>query len=106
MGTSCLLICCSYHHKNTRKIADTIARVLDAEVRTPRQLDPGDLEAYRLVGFGSGIDGGKHYRALLDFVDGLPFVADRKAFVFSTCGVPAIGFSERAVRENCKLGAT
>ena len=46
-----------------------------------------ELEKYDLIGFGAGIDSGKHYRELLDFADALPQVADKKAFIFSTSGM-------------------
>jgi flavodoxin len=34
------------------------------------------------------IDSGKHYKEILDFADALPQVAEKKAFIFSTCGAP------------------
>jgi flavodoxin len=83
----CLLIVYSYHHNNTRKIAETMAKVLDAEIKTPQQSNPEDLQNYDLVGFGAGIDSGKHYKVLLDFADGLPQVTSKEAFIFSTAGV-------------------
>lgn len=98
-----LLVLCSYHHKNTEKIAKVFARVLDARIRTPRQIDPDELQEYSLIGFGSGIYGGKHHRALLDLADKLRQVTNRKAFIFSTCGVPAIGMTEEVVVENHSL---
>ena len=77
----------SYHHKNTEKIAKVFAQVLDAEIKTPRQIDPEDLQAYDLVGFGSGIYGEKHHRTLLDLADRLPQVTNKKAFIFSTSAI-------------------
>ncbi len=87
-----LLVVVSYHHNNTHKVAEAMAKVLDAEVRTPQQTIPEDLEKYDLVGFGSGIDTDKNYKELLEFAGKLPQVTDKKAFVFSTCGMP-IGVS-------------
>ena len=55
-----LLVLFSYHHKNTEKIAKTLARVLNAQIKTPEQVDPEKLKQYDLVGFGAGIDSGKH----------------------------------------------
>jgi len=78
----------SYHHNNTQKVAEVMAKVLDAEIRTPQQTNPEELQKYDLVGFGSGIDSGKHYQVLLDFADKLPQLKDKKAFIFSTCGAP------------------
>ncbi len=89
-----LIIVDSYHHGNTEKIANAMAGILGAEVRTPRTIDPKALERYDLVGFGSGIDSSKHYTPLLDLADSLPRIAGRKAFIFSTCGAPAFAFGE------------
>jgi flavodoxin len=90
----CLLIVYSYHHNNTQKVAEVFAKVLDAEIRTPQQTNPEKVQDYDLVGFGSGIDTGKNYRELLDFADRLPQVTDKKAFVFSTSGMP-VGISSQ-----------
>ena len=79
----------SFHHGNTEKVAQAIAKVLGASIRAPAQASPQELLGCDLVGFGSGIDSAKHYRPLLDFVDGLPQSSNGKAFIFSTCGIPA-----------------
>jgi flavodoxin len=83
-----LLVLCSYHHRNTAKIANVFATVLDASITTPQKLRPEALHEYDLIGFGSGIYGDQHHRALLDLADSLPQVANRNAFIFSTCGAP------------------
>jgi flavodoxin len=79
-----LLVLVSYHHKNTEKIARAIATVLDAQIKTPQQLDMEALHGYDLIGFGSGIYSGKHHEALLSLVDMLPPVTNKNAFIFST----------------------
>lgn len=78
----------SYHHKNTEKIANVIAKVLDAQIKKPQQVNPDELQEYSLIGFGSGIYGAKHHTDLLNLVDKLPQVTNGKAFIFSTNGVP------------------
>ena len=83
----CLLIVYSYHHNNTRKIAEAMAKVLDAEIKTPQQSNPEELQKYDLVGFGAGIDSGKHYKVLLDYAEKLPQVDNKDTFIFSTAGV-------------------
>jgi flavodoxin len=88
----CLIVVYSYHHHNTQKIAEVFGKVLDAQVKSPQQTSPEEVQEYDLVGFGSGIDTGKNYKELLDFADKLPKVTDRKAFVFSTSGMP-VGIS-------------
>ena len=82
-----LLVLFSYHHNNTEKIANVFAKVLDAPIKTPQQIDPEELQEYSLIGFGSGIYDGKHHKVLLDLADKLPQVTDRKAFIFSTSGM-------------------
>jgi flavodoxin len=64
-----------------------MAKVLDAKVKSPQQTGSDELKEYDLVGFGAGIDSGKHYRELLDFADALPQVTDKKTFIFSTSGM-------------------
>jgi flavodoxin len=82
-----LIVCFSYHHNNTQKIAEVMAKVLDAPVQTPQKTLPKELQQYDFVGFGAGIDSGKHYPELLDFADKLPQVTNKKAFIFSTSGL-------------------
>ena len=91
MKTASLIILFSYHHRNTEKLALRIAKVLNAEIQTPQQVDPQKVGEYDLVGFGSGIYDAKHHASLLKLVYGLPEMSDRKAFIFSTNGVPAFG---------------
>jgi len=81
-----LVICFSYHHKNTEKVASTIASTLNAEMKTPQEINPNDIANYDLVGFGSGIYFGKLHKVLLDLADKLPQVTNKKAFIFSTSG--------------------
>ncbi|MHA1614577.1 MAG: flavodoxin family protein, partial [Candidatus Thorarchaeota archaeon] len=68
----------------TEKIANVFAKVLDAQIQTPRQVSLEEVQGYDLVGFGSGIYGDEHHRTLLDLADKLPQVTDKKAFIFST----------------------
>lgn len=79
-----LLILYSYHHKNTEKIANVFAKVLDAQIKTPQQINPEELQEYSLIGFGSGIYDEKHHKFLLELADKLPQVTSKKAFIFST----------------------
>ncbi len=81
-----LVICYSYHHKNTEKVASVFAKALDAELKTPLDINPNWLSEYDLTGFGSGIYFGKHHKVLLEFIDKLPLAANKKAFIFSTSG--------------------
>ena len=81
-----LLVLYSYHHHNTEKIAKVFAEVLGAEIKTPKQIIPENIQDYDLVGFGSGIYGFKHHKTILNLADRLPQVEGKKAFIFSTSG--------------------
>ena len=56
------------------------------------------METYDLIGFGSGIDSGKHYPQMLKFVENLQNVNDKKAFIFSTSGL----YSEKKMSKDHK----
>lgn len=92
-----LIVCYSYHHHNTEKIANAIAAVLEAEVKTPQQINPAELAEYDLIGLGSGIYGSSHHQSLLDLADNFPQGANGKTFLFSTCGVPAFTLEQGEV---------
>src|SRR5665648_100823 len=82
-----LLVLYSYHHNNTEKIAKVFAKVLDAQIKTPQQINPEELQEYSLIGFGSGIYSAKHHKFLLDLADKLLPVTNKKTFIFSTSAI-------------------
>lgn len=92
---NCLLIVYSYHHNNTLRVAEVFAKVFDAKIVTPEQVDPEKLGEYDLVGFGAGIDSDKHYPQLLDLAEKLPQVNKTNAFIFSTSGVSNPKYQEK-----------
>ena len=99
MTTKATIFLYSYHHENTRKVADAIAVKINASiVDITENIDFSTLEEYVLISFGSGIDSGKHYQLLLDFAEKLPNVKGKRAFVFSTCGV----YNEKQMERNHK----
>lgn len=83
---SAIVVCRSKSHGNTAKIADAIAKVLDAQVVKPSDIDPQHIADYDLVGFGSGIYAASYDHELRRFVASLPPVRDKLAFVFATAG--------------------
>lgn len=83
----CLLIVYSYHHTNTLKIANEFANVLNARIVPPRSVDVEELSSYDLIGFGAGIDSGRHYRQLLELAERLPSGSGKAGFIFSTSAV-------------------
>jgi len=87
-----LIIYISVHHGNTERVAKVMANILDADLLQVEQVDASMLEQYDLIGFGSGIYVGKHHNSLLDFVDKLPIMRNKKAFIFSTSGLRKMWF--------------
>ena len=83
-----LLVLFSYHHQNTAKLAGVFSRALESPIKKPLQIRPDELREYDLVGLGSGIYDDKHHPTLLALADKLPPVANGKAFLFSTSGIP------------------
>ncbi len=97
-----LLIYVSVHHGNTEKVAISMANILNADLLQVKQADAAKLEQYDLIGFGSGVYFGKHHATLLDLIDRLPMVRNKKAFIFSTSGLRKIPFVhdfDKALRE-------
>ena len=76
----------SVHRGNTEKIAKTMAAAIDADIMKYDEVDGYNILDYDLIGFGSGIYYGKPNKELLEFIDELPPVKNRKAFVFTTSG--------------------
>lgn len=95
-----LLIVYSYHHNNTLKIAEVFGKVLDTQIKTPQQASLQEIKECDLIGFGTGIDSGKHYKPLLDLADTIPQVLDKKAFIFSTS---AIQGEEKVAKDHLTL---
>lgn len=88
----CLILCKSVHHGNTAKVARALADTLgtDAVVAAPEAVPYTGLDAYGLVGFGSGVYYGRMHEAIFAWLAGLPdaLTPARPAFVFSTSGLP------------------
>ena len=93
---SCTLIIITIH-----KVAEAIARVLGASTITPQQTRSEELQQYDLVGFGSGIYAYQHNKSLLELVNKLPQVSDKKAIIFSTTGTPIV-FGESTLMKAIK----
>lgn len=90
-----IIIVDSYHHNNTLKVANAFAKVLSCEVISPQQAESRDLEQYEIIGFGSGIDSGRHYKSVLDLADRLSQVRAKPAFIFSTSAIQGYGKVEK-----------
>lgn len=64
-----------------------MAHVLNADLFDVDEVQADTLDAYELIGFGSGIYFARHHRSLRKLVDSLAS-PPREAFVFSTAGLP------------------
>ncbi|MFF5476739.1 flavodoxin family protein [Streptomyces sp. NPDC012935] len=84
-----VIVCTSVSHGNTRRVANSMADVLGAEVVAPEQADLAELAGADLVGFGSGVFYGRLHPRLTEFVKALPAGRGR-TFVFATSGLPEI----------------
>jgi len=98
-----LIVLYSYHHNNTEKIANVFAKVLHAEIKKPQQVKPEELQEYDLVGFGSGIYGEKHHKEVLELVDKLPQVTNKKAFIFSTSALIDNATKHKTLKKKLEL---
>jgi flavodoxin len=76
----------SIHRGNTKKIAEAMASKVDADLIKYDEVDGYNILDYDLIGFGSGIYYGKINKEMIEFLNSLPHVKKRKAFVFITSG--------------------
>jgi flavodoxin len=102
-----LIIYKSYHRMNTEKVAEAMAGVMNATLRKVDDMDPAeDLSGYDLIGFGSGIYGGKPHKSLMRLVENLP-LQNRNVFIFSTAGGPQQkyhqGLRELLASRGCRI---
>ncbi|HQI74319.1 MAG TPA: flavodoxin family protein [Candidatus Pacearchaeota archaeon] len=77
----------SVHKGNTKKIAEAMASVMDAELFDIKNFDIKTWDNYELIGLGSGIYFNKHHNDIIKFVKKLSDNNGKKVFVFSTSGV-------------------
>lgn len=77
----------SFHHNNTKKIAQVISQGLQAELYKPEQVDLSTLADFECIGIGSGIYFGKPHENIQRFLAQLPYLQNRKSFLFTTSGM-------------------
>jgi len=93
-----LIICISVHQGNTRKVAERMAKVLDADMISPNDFDVKELKRYDLIGLGSGIYDYKHHVSLLKLAENLPDLNRKRVFLFSTSGIIRKSFHDELKR--------
>lgn len=81
-----LIIYSSTHKGNTEKVARAMAEAIRADLMKVEGMDARILEDYDLIGFGSGIYGGRPHADLIELIDKLPDNLRKKVFAFFTCG--------------------
>lgn len=89
-----LIIYTSVHHGNTRKIVQAMANSINADIVDAAEFDLNNLKNFDLIGFGSGIYMSKFHKNILDLIENMSLVNNKKAFVFSTSGRGIIRFNK------------
>jgi flavodoxin len=97
-GMRTTIVLASYHHLNTDKVARAMAKVLDARVVSPGDVDLEDLGTCDLIGFGSGIYDAKHHLGILNLADRLPEGKGKMTFIFSTSAIMGENKVARTIR--------
>ncbi|MBQ1170214.1 MAG: flavodoxin family protein [Oscillospiraceae bacterium] len=88
-----VIIYASTHHGSTKKLADAIADRYDVHLIDATKQYSADLSEYDLIGFGSGIDFGKFYESVEQFLEkNLP--ENKRVFFLYTCARVSDRFTE------------
>jgi len=82
-----LIVYKSIHLGSTKKIAETMGRIMNADVIEPNDFDISKFDDYELIGFGSGIYDDGFHKSISNLVDKLPDLKAKRVFIFSTAGV-------------------
>ncbi len=84
-----LIVVKSTHHQNTARVAQAMAGVLQADVVSPEDVLPEQMNQYDLVGFGSEIYFGRFHSKVRQLIRRLPPTEkSRPIFLFFTAGLP------------------
>ena len=101
----CLIVYHSYHHGNTKKVAEAMAKASGAELCTAEEAGGKDLSGYEVIGLGAGIDRGRHYKPLFDAAEKLS-LKGKSVFVFSTSGTGNKNYNNPLIQELGQMGAS
>ncbi len=99
-----VIIYASTHHGNTRKLVEAIANKYDIDKIDATKHQQSDLSGYDLIGFASGINFGKFYDSVEDFLENnLP--ERKRVFFLYTCAKINPRFTEKIKSLALKKGA-
>ena len=72
--------------KNTKKLAEYIAKSTGAEIFNLKEITKIDVSGFDEIIFGTGIHAGKPYKPVREFIDNnKEALADKKLFLFISC---------------------
>ena len=94
----------SVHRGNTEKVAKAMAEAIGADILKYDEVDGYNILDYDLVGFGSGIYYGKANKDMIEFIDNLPPIRNRKAFIFTTSGKGNPNYSSSLAKRVSETG--
>lgn len=88
-----LIIYCSQHHGNTKKLLDRLAAEFGVELLDATKCKSADLSGYDCIGFASGIFFSSFHRGVIDFAEhNLP--EGKRVFFLFTCGSKRKNYTE------------
>jgi len=99
-----LIIYNSVHRENTEKIARTMSDAIGASLMNYSEVDGYNVLDYDLIGFGCGIYYGKPEKKFVEFINTLPIVKNKKAFVFTTSGKGNPNYTEKLAEKVSENG--
>ena len=87
-----VIVYASTHHGNTRALVQALCRRFGSESIDAAAVQQADLSGYDLIGFASGIDFGRFYAPVEEFlIANLP--PDKQVFFLYTCAKPSDKFT-------------
>ena len=99
-----VIIYASTHHVSTKKLAEAIANQYGIHLIDATKQQEADLSVYDLIGFASGIDFGKFYDPVEQFLEkNLP--ENKQVFFLYTCAKVSNRFTETIKTAAHKKGA-
>ena len=100
----CLIVYDSYHHGNTRKVAEAMAQATGAQLCPADEAQGKDPGEYEIIGFGAGIAYGRFYEKLRKAAAAMD-LKGKTVFVFSTSGTGSGKYNDGFSEELKKAGA-